>query len=85
MQTQHLRVFYSVTPKCDSLLCRALLKEELTEQKNPYEVQPTENYTRGDSYEDAYNKSQQTALLVPGRPSYSNFYKPVNYGDEQKY
>ena len=64
-------------------LCRSL-KEQLLEKKDPYEVYPTENYARGNSYEDTYDQSDKTALLCEGAPSYNKLGDPVNTGNDEK-
>jgi hypothetical protein len=63
---------------------RVLLQEQLLEQKDPYKVKPADEHTaKGD--DDADHKSEQTALLGPGRPSDDDLGDPVDHGnDEQK-
>ena len=67
------------------LLCIfLLLKKELLEKKNPYEINPTESYTAGYSYEDTDYKSKKTSFFEPGGPSYNKLNHPVNTGNKEQ-
>lgn len=61
-----------------------LLKEKLLEEKNPNEVYPTEYETAADGNDDADDKSEKSALLKEGAPSYEDLGDPVNEGDKKK-
>ena len=61
-----------------------LLQEQLLEENYPYAVEPTDDDTGRNCYEDTNNESDKTALLKPSGPSNYDFCDVVNYGDKEQ-
>lgn len=53
-------------------------------QQNPDQVEPADDNTAGDRYENTNDKTEQTALLCPRRPSHDDFRNPVDAGDQKQ-
>ena len=70
-------------PKIKALFITSL-QEQLFEQQYPNAVNPTEDYTWGDSYQNADDQPYKAALFKECRPSHNNFNDPVDNGDEQQ-
>ena len=60
-----------------------LLKDKFLEQKYPDKVYPTEYQTENGN-DNAHYKSDKSAFLEEGGPSYDDFGNPVYAGDEQQ-
>ena len=66
------------------LFIKHLLQEQLLKQKHPKEVYPAEYDTRGNRNEDTNDKSEESAFLKPGAPSYHKLNYPVYTGDDEQ-
>ena len=65
-------------PRCFSL------EAKFFEQKAPDHIQPADNDTGRNGYDNADNEPDKTALFDPSTPPYHNFHYPVYAGDKEE-